>query len=197
MVAEFEYEVPTWSQIYDMLLRQARKIRGDHYQPDVVVGIARGGLVPSCVIADLLQTPELTSVTIESYVDIAQSAAQPTLKRCLQTDVAGKRVLLVDDISDSGKTLQLAKKHLQDSGAQQIKTATLYSKPDTATTPDYFEKQTCRWIVFPWEAKETLTRLSRHSEGKRAMAKEITRLVHSGFPKALAEKLLKDDGANP
>ncbi len=58
MVAEFEYEVPTWSQIYDMLLNQARKIRGDGYKPDIIVGIARGGLVPSRILADLLETRE-------------------------------------------------------------------------------------------------------------------------------------------
>ncbi len=197
MVAEVEYEVPTWSQIYGMLLSQARKIRGDHYLPQVIVGVARGGLVPSCVLADLLQTRELAVITIESYVGIAQTTAQPILKQCLQTDLAGRRVLLVDDVSDSGKSLQLAKKHLQDLGAPQIKTATLYSKPGTATTPDYFESQTSRWIVFPWEAMETLTRLSCRAEGKRAMAKEVSNLVRSGFPKALAEKLLQDGGANP
>jgi len=197
VVANTQYEVPTWNQIYDMLLAQARKIQSDGYKPDIIVGIARGGLIPSRILADLLETRDFAIITIEYYVSIGQKNKEPILKQCLHTQLPNKKVLLVDDVSDCGRSLQLAKKHLQEQGAKEIKVATLYSKPGTITTPDYFEKETSHWIVFPWEAKETIAKIMQKAEGKRATSREIMSLVKAGLPKQLAEKLLKDDSGNP
>ena len=192
MSANTQYEVPTWNQIYDMLLDQAQKIQGDGYKPDIIIGIARGGLVPARILSDLLETPELAIIQIEYYVSIAQPRQEPILKQGISTPLTGKKTLLVDDISDTGKSLQLAKNHLQQQGAKEIKTATLYAKPQTITKPDYYEKQTSHWIVFPWDAKETVRKIIQKHEGKRATSKEIAKLVRAGLPKQLAEKFLKD-----
>ena len=197
MAANTQYEVPTWNQIYDMLLAQARKIQSDGYKPDIIVGIARGGLISSRILADLLETRDFAIITIEYYVSIGQKNKEPILKQCLHTQLPNKKVLLVDDVSDCGRSLQLAKKHLQEQGAKEIKVATLYSKPGTIITPDYFEKETSHWIVFPWEAKETIAKIMQKAEGKRATSREIMSLVKAGLPKQLAEKLLKDDSGNP
>ena len=192
MAANTQYEVPTWNQIYDMLLDLANKIQGDGYKPDVIIGIARGGLVPVRILSDFLETPELAIIQIEYYVSIAQTRQEPILKRSLHTQITDKKALLVDDVSDTGKSLQLAKNHLQQQGAKEIKTATLYAKPETITKPDYCEKQTSHWIVFPWDAKETVRKIIQKQEGKRATNTEIAKLVKAGLPKQLAEKFLKD-----
>ncbi len=192
MAANTQYEVATWNQIYDMLLDLANKIQGDGYKPDVIIGIARGGLVPARILSDVLETPELAIIQIEYYVSIAQTRQEPILKRSLHTQITDKKALLVDDVSDTGKSLQLAKNHLQQQGAKEIKTATLYAKPQTITKPDYCEKQTSHWIVFPWDAKETVRKIIQKQEGKRATSKEIAKLVKAGLPKQLAEKFLKD-----
>jgi len=191
VAANTQYEVPTWNQIYDMLLAQAQKIQSDGYKPDIIVGIARGGLVPSRILADLLETRDFAIITIEYYVGIAQTKQEPVLKQCLHTQLTDKKVLLVDDVSDGGRSLQLAKKHLEQQSAKEIKIATVYAKPGTITKPDYYEKETSHWIVFPWEAKETMAKIMQQTEGKRATSKEITNLVKAGLPKQLAEKLLK------
>jgi uncharacterized protein len=192
VAANTQYEVPTWNQIYDMLLDQAQKIQGDGYKPDIIIGIARGGIVSARILSDLLEVPDLATIQIEYYADIAQTKQEPILKQGLSTPLTGKKTLLVDDISDSGKSLQLAKNHLQQQGAKEIKTATLYAKPQTITKPDYYEKQTSHWIVFPWDAKETVREIIQKHEGKRATSKEIAKLVRAGLPKQLAEKFLKD-----
>ena len=190
MAANTQYEVPTWNQIYDMLLAQAQKIQSAGYKPDIIVGIARGGLVPSRILADLLETRDFAVITIEYYVGIAQTKQEPVLKQCLHTQLTDKKVLLVDDVSDGGRSLQLAKKHLEQQCAKEIKIATIYCKPGTITMPDYFEKETSHWIVFPWEAKETMAKIMQKAEGKRAAGKEIANLVKAGLPRQLAEKLL-------
>jgi hypoxanthine phosphoribosyltransferase len=180
-----------------MLLNQAQRIQGDGFKPDIIVGIARGGLVPSRILADLLETRDFAIITIEYYVGIGQTRKEPVLKQCLHTQLTDKKVLLVDDVSDGGRSLQLAKKHLEQQGAEEIKIATIYCKPGTITLPDYFEKQTSRWIVFPWEARETMTRIMQRADGKRAVNKEIENVVRAGLPRQLAEKLLRNGGESP
>ena len=191
MATNTEYEVPTWNQIYDMLIYQSEKIRQNGYQPDVIVGVARGGLVPARILTDLLEIPEIASLRVEFYVDIAQPSIEPILKQGLTASITGKKTLLVDDISDTGQSLKLAKNHLAEQGAKEVKIATLYSKKTTATKPDYLEKETDRWVVFPWEIKETLRKITQKQEGKRAVNQEIAKLIKAGLPKQLAERILK------
>ena len=175
-----------------MLLAQAQKIQSDGYKPDIIVGIARGGLVPSRILADFLETRDFAIITMEYYTGIERKTQEPVLKQCLHTQLTGKKVLLVDDVSDCGKSLQLAKKHLEQQSAKEIRIATIYSKPGTITKPDYYEKETSHWIVFPWEGRETMRKIMEKTEGKHTTSQEIDNLVKAGLPKQLAEKFLKD-----
>ena len=159
MAVNIYYDVPTWNQIYDMLLSQAKKIQSQNYKPDVIVGIARGGLISARILKDLLETKELAFIQIEFYKDLNQTLSKPLLKQTHTTNIADKKTLLVDDIADTGESLKLAKTHLQQQGANEIKTATLYQKPKSAVTPDFTEKQTVNWVVFPWDTKETLRKI--------------------------------------
>jgi hypoxanthine phosphoribosyltransferase len=192
LAANIDYEVPTWNQIYDMLQCQAQKIQSQNIKPDIIVGVARGGTIPARILADLLEAPRLYSVQIEFYVGIAQTTLEPALKESLTVPAAGKKILLVDDIADSGKSLKVAIAHIQEQGAKEIKTATIYRKPQSIVTPDFYEKQTTSWVVFPWDTKETLRKIIQRQQGKRALSQEVSKLVKAGLPKQIAEKLLKD-----
>ncbi len=189
---ETKYEVPTWNQIYDMLLHQTQKIQSDGYKPDIIIGVSRGGLVPSRILSDLLETKTLAFIQIEYYDGINQTKREPILKQCLTTDLTNKKTLLVDDISDSGSSLILAKKHLQKQGAKEIKISTIYAKPTTTTKPDYHEKQTSSWVVFPWDAKETIREIIDKQTDKSLREQEVAKLVKAGLPKQLTEKFLKE-----
>ena len=184
--------MPTWNQIYDMFLSQAHTIQSQKFKPDIIVGIARGGLIPACILADLLGTPELTFIQIEFYTDINQTRMEPVLKQKLATQLTGRKTLLVDDIVDSGQSLRLAKTHLKQQNALEIKTATLYQKPQSTIVPNFYEKQTNSWVVFPWDTKETLRRIAQNQKGKHELNQEIRKLVKAGLSKQLAEKLIKD-----
>jgi hypoxanthine phosphoribosyltransferase len=173
LASNIDYEVPTWNQIYEMLLCQAQKIKNQNYKPDIIIAIARGGVVSARILSDLLENPNLSFIQIEFYTNINQTLQEPTLKQTLTPKVIGKKVLLIDDIADTGKSLQLAKTHLQQQGAIEIKTATL-------------------WVVFPWDIKEALRQIIHRSLGKRFLNQEVAKLVKAGLPKQLAEKLMKD-----
>jgi hypoxanthine phosphoribosyltransferase len=192
LASNIDYEVPTWNQIYEMLLCQAQKIKSQNYKPDLIVAIARGGVMPARILSDLLEIPSLSFIQIEFYTNINQRLQEPTLIQTLTTNVNGKKILLIDDISDTGKSLKLAKTHLQQEGAIEIKTATLYEKPQSVTTPDFYEKQTTDWVVFPWDINETLLKIIHSPLGKRILNQELSKLVKAGLPKQLAEKLIND-----
>ena len=175
-----------------MLLCQTQKIQRQNIHPDVIVAVARGGLVPARILTDLLETSQLHCIQIQFYTDIQKTICQPNLKQALNTQITDKTALVVDDIADTGESLKLAKTHLQTQGAKEIKTATLYLKPHSALTPDFYEKQTGNWVVFPWDTKETLRKIIQRQQGKRALNQEIAKLVKAGLPKQLTQKLLED-----
>ena len=191
------YEVPTWSQIYDYLLCLAEKLQAQNYRPDVVVGVCRGGLIPARILVDLLEARQLASIQVEFYIGLGETKEAPTLKQALALSVAGKRVLLVDDIADSGKTLQYAVNYLKVQGATEIKTATIYYKTCSVIKPDFYEKETDCWVVFPWEAKETLRKIVCKQAGKRQQSHEVAKLVKAGLPMHLTQRLLKDMETQP
>ena len=190
MEIKAEFEVPTWDQIYAMLVRQAGKIRCSGFKPDVIVGVTRGGLVPARILSDLLGTCELATVEVEFYVGVAETRSEPVLKQSVSEDVTEKKALLVDDVADSGKSLLLAKEHLKYQGVEEVRVATVYRKPLSALTPDFYEKETSRWVVFPWDAKENIKKIL----AKRGGAVTVAELVKAGLPKQLVEELLKEAG---
>jgi uncharacterized protein len=186
------YEVPSWEQIYDMLLCQADKICLSGFRADVIVAIARGGLVPARILSDLLGTRSIAVIQIEYYVGVGQRGKEPVLKQFLTTPVGGRKVLLVDDVADSGNSLRVAKDHLSLLGASEAKVATVYVKPSRTFNPDFFEKETDNWIVFPWDINETLKEILKKRAGKASASQEVEKLVAAGLPKQLAEKLQKN-----
>jgi len=187
-----KFEVPTWNQIYNMLLSQAKKIRQSGFKPDIVIGIARGGWIPARVLSDLLETPDLATVRVEFYLGVAETKKEPVLTQGVSAVVTGKKVLIVDDVADTGKSLKLAREHVLQQGAVEIRTATVYRKPWSIIKPDYYETETSCWVVFPWETKETIRKIVEKHGDKNAIDVETAKLVKAGLPKQLAERFLKE-----
>jgi hypoxanthine phosphoribosyltransferase len=178
-----------------MLFEQSKKIYKSGYQPDIIVGIARGGMVSANILADLLDISKVAIIRIEFYADIAKPNMYPVLNQSLNVAVNGKKVLIVDDVSDSGQSLKIAKQHLIEKGANEIKIATLYAKVATQTMPDYVEKFTPHWLVFPWEIKETIQNILKKQEtrenNKSNINNEFAKLVKAGLPIQFLEQILK------
>jgi len=192
MDLSIDFEVPTWNQIYEMLQTQAKKIKKSNFQPEIIIAIACGGLVPARILMDLLEIKNFAVIQIEYYEGINRPGKEPVLKQGLNVKIAGKKTLLVDDVSDLGKSLQLAKNYLQKQEVAEIKTATIYVKPKTSVVPDFFEKLTSSWIVFPWDAKENLRKIQTQNPSERDVNQQLTKLVKAGFPEQLVEKLSTD-----
>ena len=156
-------ELISWRKTYELVRHVAAQIRAAHFQPDLIVAIARGGYVPARLLCDLLNIYELTSIRIVHYRAGSNKQARAELVSPLTVDIHDRKVLLVDDVSDSGDTLQVAAAHLNDSGPAELKIAVLHHKTVSPLTPDFYGQQvrTWRWIIYPWAAVEDLRGLLR------------------------------------
>ncbi len=129
----------------------SRAIVADGFRPEVVVAIARGGLLPGGAIAYGLGVKNCGALNVEFYTGVGTVLDAPeVLPPALDLSyLSGRRVLLVDDVTDSGRTLDLAVKLLDRHGAE-VRSAVIYTKPTTVVTPDYAWRHTSLWIDFPW-----------------------------------------------
>lgn len=152
-----EREILTWDGFGESCRDIARAIVVDGFVPDVVVAIARGGLLPAGAIAYGLGVKNCGAINVEFYTGIGTVLDAPEIlpPELDMTYLDGKRVLLVDDVADSGRTLALAVGLLNDRGAQ-VRSATIFTKPTTIIQPDYAWKDTALWIDFPWSFKGTV-----------------------------------------
>ena len=193
MDSKLEFEVPTWSQIYNMLLNLAGKIRKTGFKPDIIVGVSRGGWAPARVLSDLLDNPNLANVRAEFYLGVAETKGEPTLTQPVSTTVTGKKVLVVDEVADTGKSLKLVKEHLIEQGATEVEIATVYYKPWSIVKPDYYEKETRCWVVFPWEIKETVRKIVKRCREKgKPIEEETSKLAKAGISAELIKRFLKE-----
>ncbi|MEM1507307.1 MAG: phosphoribosyltransferase [Candidatus Bathyarchaeia archaeon] len=193
MRLNIEFEVPSWDEIYEMLLCLADMIKRDSFKPDLIIGISRGGWPPARVMSDLLGNVELASIRVEFYRGVAETGSEPIITQPLSTPVRGKNVLIMDDVADTGKSLKIVYSHVVENGAKTVKTATIYYKPWSIFTPDYYVKVTRRWIVFPWERRETVKNLVEKCERSGTSIEEVKRkLIDGGMDKRLLERFLND-----
>ena len=187
------FDIPTWEQIYSMLLDLAEKIRNDNFHFDIVVGISRGGWIPARVLSDLLENPEIANVRAEFYLGIAKTRKEPVITQSVSVNVKDKNVLAVDDVVDTGKSLKLVKDSILERGAKNLRVASLYYKPWSITRPDYYEKTTQDWVIFPWERKEALRSfIGKLLEKGKTVEKAVQALVKQGFDKKLAKRFIKE-----
>ncbi|GAA5039284.1 phosphoribosyltransferase [Microbacterium fluvii] len=153
-----EREKLTWEQFGEASRDIARDIIATGFEPEVVVAIARGGLLPAGAIAYALGVKSCGALNVEFYTGVGTVLEAPeVLPPALDIDfLSGKRVLLVDDVADSGRTLALAVQLLRDRGAD-MRSVTIYTKPGSIARPDFAWKETDLWIDFPWSWQGTVT----------------------------------------
>lgn len=144
----------TWNDIVDAVGEVARAIEASGFKPDMIVGILRGGVVPARLLADELGVDDIGVIEIKLYTSIGARKPQPYLRQPLILPATNRRVLVVDDVSDTGLTLQHALEAIKLYNPSEVRTATLYVKPWTKLMPDYYARIVDEWVVFPWEYRE-------------------------------------------
>ena len=151
-------EVLGWQEFGQASRELASQVQQSGFMPDMVVAIARGGLLLAGSVAYALDVKSCGAINLEFYTGVDLRLDEPVLlSPMLDTpSVAGQRVLLVDDVSDSGRTLAMVLALLLSAQAD-VRSLCLYSKPDTVLEPDYVWRKTSKWIAFPWSSLPPVT----------------------------------------
>ena len=192
MKDKLKFEIPSWNQIHKMLINQKEKIRSDNFIPDTIIAITRGGWIPARLLSDLLEVHDLTTIRVEFYSGPSKTREKPILTQKLSKQIAAKKILLVDDVADSGKSLQIAKNHILQKHPTVVKIATLYKKPQSKIEPNYYEKIAKHWIIFPWDIRETSKKIWEQNQNKNSIKNKEMELIQTGLTKTLIKKFLKE-----
>jgi hypoxanthine phosphoribosyltransferase len=175
-----KYLLITWPEYHLLAQKLAAAIMNHSEKFDEIVAVARGGLTLGHLLSDLLQLP-VSTFAIQSYTDI-QTQGTMKITQELGKSIAGKRVLLVDDVSDSGKTFKRATEYIRSCKPAELTTVAMFFKPHSIFRPDYYVKQSNKWIIFPYEPTEMIKLITEKmvQEGKsKAEIQEF--LTNLGF----------------
>lgn len=155
----FKCVITNWDYIYRLCRNISMDIRSSGYKPDVIVALARGGWFAGRVLCDFLNLSDLISLKIEHYTGTANAMDGPRIRYPVDEDmIRGKNVLIVDDISDTGKSMIFAKEYVLKYSPKEVRTATLQHLLCSEMKSDYVGEalDEWAWVVYPWNFVEDM-----------------------------------------
>ncbi len=145
-----EYLDLSWEMFGELCRALALRVARD-FEPELVVGIARAGVIPGAVVASVLRK-DFYSLTISRREGGELVRERPAVLSAAPLQCRGKRVLLVDEVTSSGDTMRLGLAALRDAGAREIRTATSFARR-RGFRPDFTAMETDATVIFPWDRK--------------------------------------------
>ena len=133
----------------------AQTVADDGFEPDIVLSIARGGVFVAGGLAYALDCKNIHLVNVEFYTGVGTTLEMPVMLAPVPNaiDFSDKKVLIADDVADTGKTLKLVRDFCVDHVAD-VRSAVIYEKPQSLVKCEYVWKRTDRWINFPWSVEK-------------------------------------------
>jgi len=141
----------TWDELGTGSKALAAQVVADGFRPDFIIGISRGGLLVGGALAYTLGIKNTFTMSVEFYTGIDERLPVPMLLPPIPdlVDMHEQRVLIADDVADTGATLSLVKGFCNGM-LGEVKCAVLYEKPRSGVRCEYVWRRTDRWIDFPW-----------------------------------------------
>jgi hypoxanthine phosphoribosyltransferase len=146
-----EREELTWEAFGVAGRELAVMIANDGFRPDLILSIARGGLFVAGALGYALAVKNLHLINVEFYTGVDERLPMPVVLPPVPqpVDLSGAKVLICDDVADTGATLEIVKKYCAEHVAE-VRCAVVYEKPASTVQCEYVWKYTERWINFPW-----------------------------------------------
>jgi hypoxanthine phosphoribosyltransferase len=141
----------------------AEQVARDDFEPDLILSIARGGLFVAGALGYALDVKNLHVMNVEFYTGVDQRLDLPVMLPPVPSvvDLAGARVLVADDVADTGATLKLVRDFCADKVAE-VRCAVIYQKPRSEVVCEYVWRHTDRWINFPWSVLPPVVKREPH-----------------------------------
>src|SRR5438128_10828245 len=145
----------SWVDLGDGARELAQTVYDDGYRPDIVLAIARGGLLVAGALGYALDVKNTFTMNVEFYTGVDERLEMPMILPPVPelVDLEGARVLIADDVADTGRTLLLVKDFCAGK-VGEVRCAVLYEKPRSVVNCEYVWRRTDRWIDFPWSADD-------------------------------------------
>jgi len=151
-----------------LTLELYRKVRDSNYKPNCIVTPARGGFFPTRYYSDFSGIHEIYTIRLEYYIDVNKREKEPRILQDLPPiSLKGKRVILIEDVADSGNSLRTAVDCIKKHDPDDLKVGVLYLKPWSSFKPDYHVRETDAWVLFDWEQREIAEGILNKEEMKR------------------------------
>ncbi len=182
----------SWGEVQHLCERLSKKLREAGYRPDLVVAVSRGGFPVGRIMCDLLGVEDLASLQVRHYVRPGETGRKPEVVHPLNARLKGRRVLVVDDVADTGHSLAAVRDLLSGEGAAELKVATLHYKPWSIFRPDFYVEEVREWVVYPWEVRETILKLALKLRGEgKSRGEVVSSLKGWGFDPSRVEEVVE------
>src|ERR1700710_3048554 len=151
-----EREILTWD-LFGQASRELAQTVADDFEPDMILSIARGGLLIGGALGYALGVKNTYTMNVEFYTGVDERLEMPMILPPVPdlVDFADFKVLVADDVADTGATLELVKEFCAGHVAE-VRCAVLYAKPRSTVRCEYVWCRTDLWIDFPWSAPESV-----------------------------------------
>lgn len=191
MEKQFKCCLVSWDEAYKLAKILAHKIKNSGFKPDLVIGIARGGLVPARIVCDYLLQKNLATIKVEHW-GTAATLGKAEIKFPIPIDISGKKVLVVDDVVDTGDTYAVTMDYIKEKNPSEVKSAVLHYKTSSTFVPDYWaEKQEkWKWLIYPWAVYEDLTGFIAKVLSKPMTHEEIRKALKGSYDIKISKKEL-------
>ena len=148
-------EIMSWDDLGTGTRALAELVHDDGYRPDMILAIARGGMLVGAALGYALGVKNTFTMNVEFYTGIDERLDMPMILPPVPdlVDFSETRVLIADDVADTGATLQLVQEFCAGK-VLEARCAVLYEKPQSVVNAEYVWRRTDRWITFPWSALE-------------------------------------------
>ncbi len=206
MQEKFSCVVVDWNYAYDLCRDVREEIKDAGFTPEVIIGVARGGWYLARVLCDFFLLKDLFSLKMEHWGVTATITGKAELKYGLDdaamNRVREKRVLIADDITDTGDSLKLVVEHVKSEGAKEVKTATMHHKTSSSFVPDFYGEliKEWKWVIYPWSIHEDvmdlLEKVISAKGGKWMSLDELRASMKDEFDFYMPYHLLKEVLAN-
>lgn len=157
MEDKFECWLPSWDYLHKNCKEIVKKMKADGFKPDIIIALSRGGFVPARSVCDMLIIKDLVSMKVDHWGITAAKDKKAKIRYPLDVNLTGKKVLIVDDITDSGESMIVSINFIKSLNPVEIKTATALHIRTSKFTPDYYgEEIDWKWVIFPWNYVEDM-----------------------------------------
>lgn len=149
----------TWEMFGAASRALAQMVADDGYEPDMILSIARGGLLLGGALGYSLSVKNVYTMNVEFYTGVDERLEVPRILPPAPdfVDLGHARILIADDVADTGHTLRSVQDFCEGK-VGEVRTAVLYEKPLSVVQCDYVWKRTDRWINFPWSSDEPVAK---------------------------------------